>query len=359
MDFRDTIAWSQRAYRHSPECTNETLAKSILIIPFFAQLGYDPSDPRAMMQEHQVHSNKKYPNRADIVLFSKGKPVIVVECKSPGRQLSNHYGQLANYFKHQDATLAVLTDGLNFLFFSDGDSDGNLDDEPFFALSLEKVASRGLTETEKNFLGHIGRDTFNEDWVANFAQSEMIRIKLTRWLAGQLKKPTPDFCRYVLAQLNIKRIRDNRLDLYSTLLQEAFSHSLAGEIHEKIQNMKAAAPRVRTAPAQINGVAPKIITTEHEKQIFAFCKNRLREKVKRPSEQIEIDKIRYRDRIEKFCVYYDRLNKGRLFDYYEEEGRDKFIFYIGDEKQTFYDISTIDQPLVTAFRQRLSEAQSW
>lgn len=360
MRLKSIEAWSQTALLHSAGCTNETSAKSSLIIPFFNHLGYDPSDPRAFAQEHRVELGKKYPDRSDIVLSANGNPAIVVECKAPGKSLPRYFEQLSRYFnEYGDAAIGVLTDGLHFQFFTDADKDGALDNEPFLTLSLKKLATRGLTATEEDFLARIQRDSFDEPWITRFAEAELLRKRLTRWLMDQLKSPSPQFCRYVLAQLDIKHVRGNRLEICVGLLQDAFAHGLANEIYEKIRRGRSSqAKNIQTKQA-VSKDTSKIVTTERELQIFELCKHRLAHLTRTKSELNEINNIHYRDFIRKFSVFYMKPKKGKLFDYVDEGDRDKFVFYINDDQEIIYNVASIDKPLLASFRQRLEAAQTW
>ncbi|MBC8049479.1 MAG: hypothetical protein H7X92_04935 [Chitinophagales bacterium] len=48
-----------------------------------------------------------------------------------------------------------------------------------------------------------------------------------------------------------------------------------------------------------------------------------------------------------------------MFDYAEENGREKFVFFIDGQEQIVFDAPNIDKPLLAVFRQKLLESQSW
>ncbi|MDZ4789625.1 MAG: type I restriction enzyme HsdR N-terminal domain-containing protein [Hyphomicrobiales bacterium] len=361
MNIKAITAWSQRATLNSANCTNETLAKSILILPFFQHLGYDPNDPKVVVQEHRVDLNKKYPDRADIVFYVYGKPAIVVECKAPGKNLTRYFSQLSRYYDvYDDATLGVLTDGVIFHFFSETDADGSLEPIPFLTINLEKIASRGLVTEEVEFLSKVGHEGFDKKWITQFANTELLRIKLTNWLSLQLHNPSPQFCRYVLGHIDIKNVSEKKLETYAKILRDAFAHGLADKIYEKIQDKKTKVSFSRNGNLQIEPVKPKIITTDRELEIFSYCKQRLTSLLQSNRlHQNEISKIDYEDKIQKFSVFYSRKRKGKMFDYAEENGREKFVFFINGQEQVVFDAPNIDKPLLAVFRQKLLESQSW
>jgi hypothetical protein len=360
IQLKTTETWLHRAIIHSANCTNESSAKNTLIIPFFEHLGYDPRDPRVVSLEYQVELGKKYPDRADIVLFIQGSPAIVVECKAPGKVLSRSVSQLSRYFNdNDDAVIGVLTDGIQFQFFTDADRNGVLDDEPFLTLNLRKLADSGLAETEIEFLSRIHRETFDEEWIARFAEAQILRKRLTKWLSDQLKKPSHQFCRYVLSQLNIKNVRGGRLDVCADLLQDAFANGLANEIYDKIRRSKSPPLTSDTKPTRPQTNKNKITTTQRELEIYELCKRRLSHLTRLKSEEAKIRNIKYRDFISKFTIYYDKPKKGRLFDYIDEGDKDKFIFSLKGADEVVYGVENIDKILLEAFREKLAAAQNW
>ncbi|NJM35748.1 MAG: hypothetical protein HC850_14795 [Rhodomicrobium sp.] len=360
IQLKATETWLHRVIIRIADCTNESSAKDILIIPFFEHLGYDRGDPRVVSLEYQVELGKKYPDRADIVLFIQGNPAIVVECKAPGKALSRSVSQLSRYYnENETATIGVLTNGREFQFFTDADRNGALDNEPFLTLNLRDIANRGLVEKEIDFLNRIHRDTFDEEWIAQFAEAQLLRNRLTRWLSDQLRNPSPQFCRYVLSQLNIKHVREGRLDDCAALLQDAFANGLAIEIYNKIRHLKSSSHTGDIKNVKTKQNRDRIITTQRELDIYELCKRRLAHLARLKSEESNIKNILYRDFISKFTVYFGKLKKGKLFDYIDEGDKDKFIFSLNRGDKVVYGLENIDKLLLETFREKLAAAQDW
>ena len=72
-----------------------------------------------------------------------------------------------------------------------------------------------------------------------------------------------------------------------------------------------------------------------------------------------IESVGYKDYVGKFAVYYDRTQKGRLFDYIEgANGFDKFVFPEPYGEIVTNNILDIDEPLRAIFTARVREIGS-
>ena len=86
---------------------NETRTRQVLIDPLLRKLGWDVSNPNIVQLEYRVKEQ-----RADYVLMSKGKPVVVIEAKPLGTNLkASVIGQALAYAKLAVINYAVVTDG--------------------------------------------------------------------------------------------------------------------------------------------------------------------------------------------------------------------------------------------------------
>ena len=61
-------------------------------------LGYNFNDPHEVQPEYAADFRTDQTNRVDFAIMRDGVPVIVVECKKVGSELSANRGQLRSYF---------------------------------------------------------------------------------------------------------------------------------------------------------------------------------------------------------------------------------------------------------------------
>src|SRR4051794_21200542 len=112
---------------------NEQATKQSLIGPLFSLLGYDLTDPRECVPEYRVDFGRdRSVKPIDWAFLLDGQPVFFVEAKEAGKRLGGFDEQLSDYFaKASEAKLGILTNGIQWRFFTDIESVNIMDHEPF------------------------------------------------------------------------------------------------------------------------------------------------------------------------------------------------------------------------------------
>lgn len=132
----------QKNISHS---TNEENTKNYLIIPFLNTLGYSHFNPTEFEAEYTVDIGVKKGEKVDYVLKKENEPIILVEAKSTGERLDNHYSQLYRYFKcENDADFAILTNGKEYRFYSDFITVNRMDKKPFFVFDISNFSKEDV-----------------------------------------------------------------------------------------------------------------------------------------------------------------------------------------------------------------------
>ena len=87
--------------------SNETRTRMVLIDPLLVGLGWDTADPSLVLGEYDVSGY-----RADYALLNgDGKPIVFIEAKRLGVNLTLNRMQVINYANITGVPYAVLTDG--------------------------------------------------------------------------------------------------------------------------------------------------------------------------------------------------------------------------------------------------------
>ena len=125
---------------------SEETTKIALITPFLSELGYDPSDPSIVRAEYTADVGTKQGEKVDFAILDNGKPVIFIECKSVQNDLNDaHISQLYRYFSITDVQLGILTNGVDYRFYTTGD-DNRMDDNPFLEINLLNLSKKDIKE---------------------------------------------------------------------------------------------------------------------------------------------------------------------------------------------------------------------
>lgn len=113
---------------------NEEETKLQLVIPFFRELGYEPSDVKLEYKVNIEGQTKK----VDCAILHNRKPVIFIETKIVHKPLTQtDVNQIRRYCKHnQDVQIGILTDGLKYRFFAKLDSNDAIDEKPYMDFDL-------------------------------------------------------------------------------------------------------------------------------------------------------------------------------------------------------------------------------
>ena len=121
MDFADQIATlAARAQKQLEHIQTEEATKNALVMPFINALGYNVFDPTEVVPEFTADVGIKKGEKVDYAIRLDGKLIMLIECKQAGADLSTkHASQLFRYFTVTEARIGVLTNGIQYRFFSD------------------------------------------------------------------------------------------------------------------------------------------------------------------------------------------------------------------------------------------------
>ena len=166
---------------------NEDDTKDMLIVPFVNALGYDTGNRRAEFQSEFSTTD----GRVDYAILRDGNPVIIIECKPVSNdQLMNNRGQLRRYFNAAKPDVAILTNGIQYQFFSDLDNEGVMDSEPFLEVNLGECDDDDFGEPGAptiNALSVFTKAKFSSDGVREAATVLKYKSGIRRFLEQQFK----------------------------------------------------------------------------------------------------------------------------------------------------------------------------
>lgn len=125
------------------EITTEESTKMALIVPLFRALGYHVFDPREFSPEFNADISYGIKNgeKVDYAILKDSVPYILIECKHhKERNLNRHVSQLFRYFSVvTSAKLGILTNGIEYRFYSDTEQLNVMDREPFYTFKIDKI----------------------------------------------------------------------------------------------------------------------------------------------------------------------------------------------------------------------------
>lgn len=139
MDFKDQIKQlGEKVIKLRDQIQTEEATKSAFVMPFIQSLGYDVFNPMEVVPEFVTDFGAKNVEKVDYAILKDNQPVLIIECKNHVENLDKHYTQIHKYFHLTKARFALLTNGVQYNFYTDLDASNKMDEKPFLVLILQQ-----------------------------------------------------------------------------------------------------------------------------------------------------------------------------------------------------------------------------
>lgn len=343
MGFTEEIAkLSEQVRKRVDQVVGEEATKMALIVPFINTLGYDCYDPSEVRPEYVADFAIKKAGqfeKVDYAITINDTIVMVVEAKARDQKAEAHDGQLSRYFNGLIATkVAVVTNGIEYRFFTDLRATNVMDKEPFFSFNILDYDSKDLEN-----LKFFHKDNFDESTIKRHAE-ELVYVKgMTELVGGVLRSPSKEFMRFLLKELSKTsptyeiegQINDKKIQRFEPIVKKAIQSSLVelmtrsitqemGHSHEDIK------PVIQPDVVEVEdedepeAEESKVETTAEELEAF--------EKVKAiaASSKLYQLEVKYRD-----VVSYFGVNAGKTTWWF-------LRFYLSPKRKSFVTRLSID-----------------
>ena len=276
MDLIDVVRQlAARIPQQLPVLRTEEATKNALVMPIINALGYNVFDPLEVIPEFTADVGTKKGEKVDYAIVIDGKPMILIECKTVGSTLSiNHASQLYRYFSVTEARFAILTNGINFWFYTDIDAPNRMDEKPFFEFSMHDVTERSVDELKK-----FARSTFNLDNILSNASELKYMKQLKKTFAEELESPSEEFVRLLTARVYSGTFRSHVKEQFTGLVKRASREFIRDEVNARLKNalegngggqpLVYEEPRAAAEqPADDEAESEGVVTTPEEMEAF-------------------------------------------------------------------------------------------
>lgn len=180
---------------------NEEHTKMGFILPFFKVLGYNMLAPDEVIAEYSCDFGTKKGEKVDFAIMKEGDPIILIEAKHCDKVLDERFAsQLSRYFNQTDVKLGILTNGIQYWFYSDFDKVNIMDSEPFYKFDI-----LNFTEEDIAKLHNFTKDVFlsDEEVLTNWRLNGVVNL-YHEWLEEQMTRPSKDFLQLFCSSLSYK-----------------------------------------------------------------------------------------------------------------------------------------------------------
>lgn len=284
----------------------EEATKNALVLPFIQALGYDVFNPLEVVPEYTADVGIKKGEKVDYAILRDGEVIIMIECKKVGTNLGDaETSQLYRYFSTTKARLGILTNGIQYWFYSDLDAQNRMDEKPFLELDLSDPRAAALREVKK-----LAKNEFDLDKLLDAANELKFTSEFQKILTTQLKEPDDEFVRFLVKKAQPGCLFTATIkERYTPLVVKAFQQLISDKITErlKIALTSETKPKI-SAEEPKNTSEPEvqekdgIITTEEELEGFRIVRAIT-------CRVVPLERVTFRDTKSYFGILLDANNR--------------------------------------------------
>lgn len=332
MSLADEILKLRPRAERATEYLTEEATKNALIMPMLRALEYDVFDPEVVIPEFTSDVGIKKGEKVDYAIKVGSKITMLVECKPSRTDLSKeHASQLYRYFSVTESRFGILTNGLEWRFFTDLDAPNKMDSKPFFIFSILDHNELDYVELEKFSAGK-----FSVEGILGAASDLKLRSLLIDEVRREMAAPSDELVRLIGKRVYEGNLNADTRSRIATLLVLSFQEVMRDQANQRLKSAidRAAPPEsLAIMPSQIQNEAPTN-TTEEELEAYRIIRAIGRQVV--PASRIAI-----RDAASYCAVLFDDNNRRPIARLYLEGTKKRIGLFI-NKIETKYDISDLD-----------------
>ena len=221
----------------------EEATKTAFVLPFIEMMGYDTRDIDEVFPEYTADFGSMKGKKVDYALMHDDRLSIIIECKPYGTRLRGQPAQqLAQYFASTSAQFGILTDGVEYLFYTANDAENVMDATPSFVFHM-----LDHTEQDVQTLYTYHRDVFDVQAAMGVALRARRRTELAKSLDGLLDDPTDDFVRFLAKTVYTGQMHKNVMDQFAPIVREVCRSVVDDKVERRLSDALASKQKVQVS----------------------------------------------------------------------------------------------------------------
>ena len=337
MDFKDQIKiLGDRVNKLKAQVNTEEATKNAFIMPFIRELGYDVFNPFEVTPELVADIGIKQGEKIDYAIMQNGDPIILIECKHHAAPLNvNNASQLFRYFHTTKAKFSILTNGIEYKFYTDLVEPNKMDEKPFFSFDITDIKDNQIEELKK-----FHKAYYDFDNIVNTASDLKYTNELKKLINAEFTNPSIDFVKHFTRQVYPSVITAKVLEQFTNLTKVSLQQYISDIITDRLKSaltkenavvQEQDAALVQDPPANPN----QVVTTQDELEAFMIIKTILRQK-------IPVARVAYRDALSYFAILLDDNNRKTICRLYFNSAKKYFVTLDEQRKEVRNEISSLD-----------------
>ena len=273
---------ASRAEKQLASITTEEATKNALIMPVINALGYNVFDPTEVVPEFTADHGVKKGEKVDYAIMRDGKPMILVECKAAGSALNlKHASQLFRYFSVTEARIEILTNWLDYLFFTDIEAPNKMDERPFFEFNILRIDEAGAAQLVK-----FSKATFDLENILSDASQLKYTKQIMALIEKEYENPSDELVRHFTLQVINGKFLPSVREQFTPLVKTAFREFIKARISSRLKSAFEGMDDPTEADANESEPEDEVVTTEDEREAFHIVRAILTKHV--PAKRIAI-----------------------------------------------------------------------
>lgn len=245
---------------------SEEETKLKLINPFLKILGYDVEEPGVLVSEDIADFRNKKGKKVDYIAYKEDSPIMLIEAKYHKNQLSHSTEQLDTYFNAkviEGCRLGLLTNGVEYRFFSDLDNDNKLDEEPFFVFDLKSFSDKDIKT-----LQHFMYDKINTEEIQEIGKRLKHYNQVLEILKKEIKNPSDNLISLFVKEISGRsRITPSLIEEFRGYFKEAFEEIISSSQKDSLHHNTQETPNIPNNKIQdSNPSTPSKITQTYTEE---------------------------------------------------------------------------------------------
>ena len=276
----------------------EESTKHAFTLSFINILGYDTFNPIEVVPEFTADLGLKKGEKVDYAIIQNENPILIIECKHWKQNLDIHNSQLFRYFHVSKTRFALLTNGIQYRFYTDLEESNKMDEKPFLEFDITKLKENMVKEIEK-----FHKSKFDVSLIIDNASNLKYTREIKSLIDQEISEPSQDFIKLFANKAYSDRLTSKVMEEFTEIVNKAFNQIISDKVNDRLnsalnkeQEKQEAEEKTEEKPKS------KVETTEEELEGYRIIVAILRRK-------IEKNRFFFRDTQSYFGVLLDDNNR--------------------------------------------------
>ena len=319
----------------------EEATKHSFVMPFISLLGYDVFNPNVVIPEFTADIGKKKGEKVDYAIIQDNKPLILIEVKTHTENLDNHDKQLERYFTVTESKFGILTNGIEYRFYSDLEKPNKMDAKPFLVVNLLNMKDRDIKELER-----FSNENIDIEKILNMANKQKYIVQIKKIFKQESLDPSDEFARFFASHSTDRRLIQPVIEEFKSYIKVAFSEIVNDMVQDKINslNSQLSVEIGNKVDNETENNDDGIVTTQEEMEGFYIVKSILAEK-------ISLSRIIARDTKSYFGILLDDNNRKWICRLRFNTSQKYISLHEAEKEEIKYPIEKLED--IYSFREKL------